>query len=276
MKKKQRIITGVGLAAGLVAGGGAGLILESSGSAGASTPPTTSPTDPTASTGSGPATPATPTPAAPATGKADRNDRLKQVLQSLVDDGTLTQAQLDAVIAKLDAAGPLRGGGVGGVPGMRGGGRGVIGIGLDTVATTLGVSVGELRTALEGGTTIAEYATSKGKTAQDVIDALVAKTKSELDIRVAAGDTTQADADTRLAEVTKVITDVVNNGGPVGGPGFGMGGGRADHPAGKHGQHKDLPGGATPRQAPATTTPGTDTTAPGTTSPGTTPATTGS
>jgi len=258
MKKKQRIITGVGLAAGLIAGGGAGLILESSGSAGASTPPTATATPTTTpSNGSGTAAPVPATPA-PAQDKAERDDRLRQALQSLVDDGTLTQVQLDAVIAKLDTAGPFGGGG----PGGRGGRHGIFGIGvdngLDTVATTLGVTVDELRTALQGGTTLADYATSKGKTAQDVIDALVAKAKSALDTRVTAGDMTQADADTELTEATAAITDVVEKGGPLGGRGFGMGG-MGGGRGGQHGDHTDFPDRDAPSTTPSTTTPSTTT-----------------
>jgi hypothetical protein len=104
------------------------------------------------------------------------------------------------------------------------------GAGLETVATTLGLTADEVRTAIEGGQTIAQLAEANGKTAQDVIDALVAEVKTHLDEEVAAGEHTQAEADARLAAATTQITDFVNNtqtagpgmGGPgMGGPGMG-------------------------------------------------------
>jgi hypothetical protein len=280
VNKRQRVITGVGLAAGLVAGGGAGLILEASGSAGATAVSAVA-TDP-----SSPTTPATPTPppnssgsAAPSaatpsgtSAKAARDAQLKKVLQSLVDDGTLTQAQVDAVIAKLDAAGPAGRPG-GGRPGF-GGRRGVAAISLQTVATTLGVTVDDVRTALRNGTTIAAYAVTKGKTAQDVIDALVAAAKSALDAQVKAGTITQAQEDTRLTAATTKITDFVNNGtpqgGPKGGPGV-SGGAPGARPGGRAGGHgARANGGTTPSgSAPSTTTP------PTTTAPSPTPVATG-
>ncbi len=266
---RQRIITGVGLAAGLVAGGGAGLILEGSGSAGAaagsavatdpsstSPPPTTTP-----STGSSGTTATPSTAPAGTSAKTDRGDRLKQLLQSLVDDGTLTQAQVDAVIAKLDTAGPVaRGGGPGfGDPGF-GGRRGAARVSLQTVATTLGVTVDDVQTALRDGQTIAAYAVTKGKTAQDVIDALVAEAKTALDAQVKAGTLTQAQEDTRMTTATTEITDVVNNGTPNGGPGIfggehgrGPGGGRDGGHGAPDGSTK--PSGSAP--SPSTTTPST-------------------
>ena len=78
-----------------------------------------------------------------------------------------------------------------------------------------------MRTALKDGQTLAELAVSKGKTAQDVIDAIVADAKTHLDTAVTDGKLTQAQADTMLTELTTRVTDFVNNGFPAGGPGFG-------------------------------------------------------
>ncbi len=132
-------------------------------------------------------------------------------------DGTLTQEQADKVAETLKDSFPGRGG-----PGM-----GRRGVALDTAATALGVSADELRTALQGGQTIAQVAESKGVDVQTVIDALVAEAKTHLDERVTAGDLTQEEADQRLADLTTRITDGVNNGLPARGDhGFG---GRGDH-----------------------------------------------
>ena len=106
MNKK---LTAAGLAAGLLAGTGAGLILELSGSANAASSVVavagtddtgTESTDGTGDTGTDAARP-------------DPAERLTEVLQPLVDDGTLTPAQLDAVISALEAAGPMGHGGAG-------------------------------------------------------------------------------------------------------------------------------------------------------------------
>ena len=101
-------LVGTGLAIGLVAGAGAGLILEMSGNAGAATGPsaavvvgdstvdtTVDSTDPNADTTS--ADPVRP----------DKSARLQEILKSLVDDGTITQDQADKVVAALVAAGPV-------------------------------------------------------------------------------------------------------------------------------------------------------------------------
>ncbi|MEI6401842.1 MAG: hypothetical protein WCP59_06605, partial [Actinomycetota bacterium] len=91
------------------------------------------------------------------------------------------------------------------------GGRGRI---AETAATALGMTVGELRTELQAGKTIAQVAADQGVDVQDVIDALVAEAKAHLDEEVASGEHTQAEADAKLAEITARITDRVNNGKP--------------------------------------------------------------
>ena len=208
MKKK---LAGTGLAIGLVAGAGAGYILEMSGSAGAAAGISAlaavddSTTDDHRHRHR----------------RHDRRDpsgpprrRLQEVLQPLIDDGTITQAQADKVIAALVAAGPVGGGHRG--PGGFGGHHGP-GIGLDVVATTLGITADEVRTAVQGGQTIAELAVSKGKTAQDVIDAIVADATTRINTAVTDGKLTQAQADERLADLTTRVTEFVNN-TPAGGP----------------------------------------------------------
>jgi polyhydroxyalkanoate synthesis regulator phasin len=215
-------LAGTGLAIGLVAGAGAGLILELSGNAGAA--PRTSvaavnaTTDTTGTTTGTSGTTATDT-ADPA--RPDPSTRLQDVLKPLVDDGTITQAQADKVIAALVAARPAEGPGGDGPMGRHHGPGGRMGIGLDIVAKTLGITADEVRTALQSGQTIADLAVSKGKTAQDVIDAVVAEATTRLNAEVAAGTITQPDADSRLADLTTMVTAFVNNAPPAGGPGFG-------------------------------------------------------
>lgn len=160
---------------------------------------------------------------------AEHETRLRETLQALVEDGTLTEAQLDSVVEALGAAGPMGGGG----------GHGMRGAGLSTVAEILGLTEDEVRTAIEGGQTLAELADANGSSADELIDALVADLQTHLDEEVTEGDLTQDEADAKLADATDRITEFVNNtqeAGPAGGMG-GPGG------AGGPGGHGHGPGG---------------------------------
>ena len=179
----------IGLAAGLVAGGAGVMAIAVPAISGAQESTTTTP-----STDEG----------TEATAKADR---LAEALQPLIDDGTLTQAQADAVIARLQEAMP-RGG-----PG--GPGRGFGHVGMDAAAEALGLSVADLRSALQDGQSLAEVAAAQGVDVQTVIDALVADATAHLDEKVAAGDLTQEEADERLSTLTEGITALVNGERPA-------------------------------------------------------------
>lgn len=197
MNKK---IAALGLSAGLLAGGAAGAVLGTSGVSGAA-PTAVVQDDPTADD---PA--ATDDPAAADEARPEPGQFLAEALAPLVEDGTLTQAQADAVIERLRDAAPERP-----VHGPGGHHRGP---GLEAAAEALGMTTDELRTALREGSTIAEVAGDRGVDVQTVIDAMVGEAKAHLDEKVAAGDLTQAEADERLAEITGRITDRVNSGGP--------------------------------------------------------------
>ena len=109
-----------------------------------------------------------------------RGSWITEALDGLVTDGTLTQAQADAVAEALQAAKPERpfGGGRHG-PGGLGFGR----IGLDAAAEVIGIEEDDLRDALRDGTTLAELATQNGVEVQAVIDALVAEGNERIDER---------------------------------------------------------------------------------------------
>jgi len=143
----------------------------------------------------------------------DRQARIREELQNLVDDGTITAEQADAVAADLAASIPGPGGhGPGGF-----GRHGHFGAAFDgeVLAGLLGIDVETLRTELRSGSTVAEIAAEQGVDVQTVIDALVAEAKSHLDLEVESGRLTQEEADTRLAEIEQGITDFVNNGFPA-------------------------------------------------------------
>jgi polyhydroxyalkanoate synthesis regulator phasin len=261
MSKK---LAGTGLAIGLIAGAGAGLILELSGSAGAAgTATTVVVDDSTADSTPDSTTDATTDTTAPADPvRPDSSTRLEEVLKPLVDDGTITQDQADKVIAALVEARP-DGGPIGGHRGFGGRGGlggpgGIIGAGLDVVATTLGITNDEVRTALESGQSIADLAVSKGKTAQDVVDAIVAEVTTRINTAVTDGKLTQAQADTRLADLTTRITELVNSTASFDGPGLG-GHGFGGPGFGGPGRHHDDNDAAA--DAPADTSATTDTVA---------------
>jgi hypothetical protein len=128
-----------------------------------------------------------------------------EALGGLVADGTITQVQADAVGAALEAARPEHG------EGHRGGGR----MDLSAVATALGMSDEELRSALEGDQTIADIAAAQGIDVATVVDAVVTAQRERLAERVAAGDLTQAEADAKLADAEARATAVVDGERPA-------------------------------------------------------------
>jgi polyhydroxyalkanoate synthesis regulator phasin len=143
--------------------------------------------------------------------------RLRETLEALVDDGTITAEQADAVTAHLVENRPERGefrdgeghGGHRGGPGMFG--RGVA---SEALTDLLGIDGEELRTQLRDGATLAEIAQAQGVDVQAVIDELVAEVTERVDNAVEDGRIDQAEADEKLAEAEARITDMVNNGRP--------------------------------------------------------------
>ena len=197
---KNRLAT-YGLLAGLLGGGIAGVAFGAPGFASAQTADSSTTAD--------------------LAGRPNRGQFLADTLAPLVSDGTITQVQADAVIAALEAAKPA--GGHRGGPGGPGRGPG----NLEAAAGALGISADELRTALEGGQSLAEVARSKGIDVNQVVSALVADLQAHLAEHVAAGDMTQAEADEKLANATERIRAFVNGEAPLGGR-HGFGGPRPD------------------------------------------------
>ena len=201
MKKR---FAAAGLAAGLTGGAIAGIALTHPSISGAQTDTTA----PSAST-------TTPSTGTPGTDQAppDRGAWIDDALAPLVANGTITQAQADAVASALEAAKPDRG------PGGPRFGHGH-GADLDAAATAIGISTDDLRTALQSGQSLAEIAQAHGVSAQAVIDALVADAKTHIADEVKSGEITQAEADQKLAALTDRITAMVNGELPARGPGF--------------------------------------------------------
>ena len=131
---------------------------------------------------------------------------VQDALGGLVDDGTITQAQADAVETALEEARPARG-----PHGFH--------ADLGVLTEALGVTEDELRTSLRDGDTIAEVAAAEGVDVQVVIDAIVAAQQERVDAKVAEGDLTQEEADERMADAEERATDLVNGELPLRGPG---------------------------------------------------------
>ena len=159
-----------------------------------------------------------------------------QSVDAAVTAGKITSAQGTTLKQQIDSGqanplfgiGPMRGmgGPHQGMPGMLGGDE------ASTIASTLGITTTQLQSEISGGKTLPAVITEHGKTVADVVNALVAKEKSELDAQVKAG-TLAADQETiDLNNLTQQLTNAINNN--TFGPGHGPGdfGGRRGGPMG--------------------------------------------
>jgi len=104
--------------------------------------------------------------------------------------------------------------------------------GLEAAATYLGVTDEQLRTDLASGKSLADVAKTKGKSADGLIDALVADANKKIAAAVTAGRLSKAEADRLTALLKEHVTGLVNGTvGPRRGPGRGrgFGFGRGEH-----------------------------------------------
>jgi len=148
-------------------------------------------------------------------------ERITEALQPLVDDGTLTDLQVDSVVGALEEARPEDGG-------RRGHGqRGPRGAGV--VADVLGLEGSEIRDALQGGSTIADLAAEQGVSTDAIVDALVDAAEERVADALESGRIDQEKADEILANAEQHAENVVNGdfepgqgrgfrGGPGGAP----------------------------------------------------------
>ncbi len=133
----------------------------------------------------------------------ERGAWLAEVLDGLVDDGTLTADQADAVADAITEARPER-------PfGHFGRGHGP-GDGLAELSDLLGLEPAEIGEALRSGESLADIATAQGVDPQAIIDAMVDAAAERLDAAVADGRIDEDAAAERLAEITERANDVVN------------------------------------------------------------------
>jgi hypothetical protein len=198
----RKSVTAAAMAASIAIGGAGGALLFGPSGAGAQSAPTTPAPNPS--------------PAPP-----EKPRWAEDAIKKLVDDGTITQAQADAVLKALQDARPERG------PGGRGGpGKGHFfkQEGLAAAAKAIGIDESALRDELKAGKSLADVAKAHGVDRQKVVDALVAEEKSRTAAAVAAGKITQEQATKIDAEAATRIPDVVDGKAPFGKGGFGKGG----------------------------------------------------
>jgi hypothetical protein len=117
-----------------------------------------------------------------------------------LQQGTLTQAQADALKARIQA------GDLGALLGGRGGpgGHQLDGVKqamLDAAAKALNITTAELQTQLRSGQTLAQLAQAHSTTEQAVTSAALAAAKTQLDQAVSSGSLTQAQADAFYAQL---------------------------------------------------------------------------
>jgi hypothetical protein len=95
---------------------------------------------------------------------------------------------------------------------------------LDAAASYLGMTEANLRTALEGGKTLAQVARDRGKSVDGLVTALVNDERAALQAAVRAGRLTDAQRDAIVSGLEARITRIVNGQGPpAGGHRFGPG-----------------------------------------------------
>ncbi len=137
---------------------------------------------------------------------------LQTVIDALVADGN---ARLDAAKANLPAriTELVNRAGLGG-HGPGGDHRGHRLMGLQAAADAIGISAADLRTALEGGSSVADVAKAHNVDVQKVIDALVADATKHIDEAVANGRIDAARATEMKANLVERITGRVNGTDP--------------------------------------------------------------
>ena len=155
----------------------------------------------------------------------DKGVDVQKVIDALVAEATtdLKDRITDMVNGKLPA------GGMHGPEGREGfGGRmgPAFEAGLDTVASALGMTEADLRTALQSGKTIADIAKDKGVAVDTLVTKLVDAAGKKIDQAVTDGKLTQDQATKLKSALKERITALVNGSRPAGGGrhGFGRGG----------------------------------------------------
>ena len=150
---------------------------------------------------------------APEVESSSAPSRLSEVLDGLVEDGTLTQAQRDTVEERLLEARPERRGGHfrGGFGRLGGGGE---------LLEELGLDAETIREGIAEGLSLGEIADANGSSAEALTDALVEQAESRLDDAVESGRITEERADELRADIEERVDDIVSGEADFGRRGF--------------------------------------------------------
>ena len=140
--------------------------------------------------------------------QANSGERLRDALQPLVVDGTLTADQADSVATHLVENRPERGDRGGRENhGRRGPGKFAR---SEVLTELLGVDADELREELRAGSTLAELAAANGVESSDLIAALMTQAEERINTAVDAERITADEAAEKLAKIETRITDKIN------------------------------------------------------------------
>lgn len=138
-------------------------------------------------------------------------DRVSEALQPLVDDGTITELQRDAVVQQLEVSRPERG------EFGFGHHRHRLAAGAD-LAEILGMEPEEMADALRGGETLADLAEANGVDTQDLVDAIVAAVEERVNTAVENDRIDEEQAAEIVENAAERAEDVVSGEVPLGGP----------------------------------------------------------
>lgn len=198
---RSRRWAAAGLAGGLLAGTAAGLIMGVPGVSSAATD-----SAPVAIVQQTDTDESTTTTADADAARPEPGERLREALEPLVTDGTITSAQADAVSEHLAASRPDR-------PGRRGHRLGNV---SEVVTEVLGLEAEELREQLRAGNSLADIAETQGVELEVLISALVDEAQDKIDEAVADGKLSADEAAERLEDIEERVTARVNGERPEG------------------------------------------------------------
>jgi len=133
-------------------------------------------------------------------------ERLREVLQPLVDDNTITAGQADDVTSHLIENGPERGNRGGPGEHRRGHRRGV----SEAVLELLGTDAESLREQIKDGSSLADIAAAAGVDVEQLTLVMLAEASEHLDEAVANGRIDETEAAEKLAQIQELITARIN------------------------------------------------------------------
>ncbi len=131
---------------------------------------------------------------------------LKDALAGLVQNGTLTQAQSDAVVQAVQDTAKTEGRGGAGHPRAR-----IVEGAVKVAADTIGVTPQDLVQARQSGKSIADVANEHNVNPTDVVNAIVTAGNQKIDSLVTAGTITPDQASKAKARLPQMADKLVNH-----------------------------------------------------------------